>query len=205
MYSTTKDYGIGSCYPWPRDSFTYRGLCSHNACSEHVKGDLDLSAEQLEAIAAEVNEKRRAYSNAWQKKYREQNLKRVKDRERRFAAVYWQRHPVEIQAREQLRRQNRPDAIRENHLRSEAKIKASKRVYCTICGIPCSAQWELNRHNRSTRHLKNTTKAEAGVVKPYHCDLCDSSTDKKGSMKRHNRQQRHLQKVAEAKSSSCST
>lgn len=61
MHSTSKDYGIGSCCLWPRDSFSYLGLCSHNALLEMVLGDFDLSAEQLEALAADIREKNRLY------------------------------------------------------------------------------------------------------------------------------------------------
>lgn len=52
---------MGICCPWPRDSYSYGGLCSHDALLEMVAGDFDLSAEQLEAIAADIKEKNRLY------------------------------------------------------------------------------------------------------------------------------------------------
>lgn len=39
----------------------WHGLCSHNPLHKDVSGNFDLSAEQLQAIAAEVKEKNRVY------------------------------------------------------------------------------------------------------------------------------------------------
>jgi len=41
----------------PRDSFSYRGLCSHNALPEGIAGNFDLTPEQVKALAALVKEK----------------------------------------------------------------------------------------------------------------------------------------------------
>jgi hypothetical protein len=34
MQSQNKDYGMSGCCPWPRNSFSYSGLCSHSALAE---------------------------------------------------------------------------------------------------------------------------------------------------------------------------
>ncbi|KAG8161690.1 hypothetical protein KVR01_008677 [Diaporthe batatas] len=60
MRSITKDYGIGSCCPWPRDSFTYGGLCSHSSLNDPMRARLDLSAEQLELLASQNDMNKRA-------------------------------------------------------------------------------------------------------------------------------------------------
>ncbi|KAH7155412.1 hypothetical protein B0J13DRAFT_521570 [Dactylonectria estremocensis] len=57
-----KGNGIGSYCPWPREEFSYRGLCTHNPLIESPVGDFDLSPEQMEVVAAEVKARRKAYS-----------------------------------------------------------------------------------------------------------------------------------------------
>ncbi|KAI1878839.1 hypothetical protein JX265_003016 [Neoarthrinium moseri] len=76
MYNPAKKYGYGDLYPWPRTehefgdeysgsrttyTFDYDGLCSHNALFECVDGDLGLTAEQAEAMAALTKENTRLY------------------------------------------------------------------------------------------------------------------------------------------------
>jgi hypothetical protein len=58
MQSQNKDYGISGCCPWPRNSLSYIGLCSHSALAEDVTGNFELSSEQLEAVAAAIKEKK---------------------------------------------------------------------------------------------------------------------------------------------------
>lgn len=62
MLLLAKGNGIGSYCPWPREEFSYRGLCTHNPLIESPVGDFDLSPEQMEVVAAEVKARRKAYS-----------------------------------------------------------------------------------------------------------------------------------------------
>ena len=62
MKSHGKDYGVDNYCPWPRDSFSYGGLCSYSLFVELFVGNFDLSNEQLEAMAAVIKEKRRVYN-----------------------------------------------------------------------------------------------------------------------------------------------
>jgi hypothetical protein len=59
MRSRTRDCKMGSCCPWERDKFSYDGLCSHNPLSESVRGEFELTAEDLIAIAADKRERHR--------------------------------------------------------------------------------------------------------------------------------------------------
>ena len=83
MESTTKDYGIGVCCPWPRNSFLYRGLYSHNALREGPQDDFDLPAEQLEA-AATASEERRKENHRRQEKNRRNPPEAGEPRARQF-------------------------------------------------------------------------------------------------------------------------
>ena len=58
MKSEGKDYGRGNCCPWPRDSFSYNGFYGYSFLVQLVAGNFDLSNEQLEAMAAVVEEKK---------------------------------------------------------------------------------------------------------------------------------------------------
>lgn len=124
MRSNNKDYGMGACCPWPRESFTYRGLCSHNALIEQVSGKIDLSGEQLEALAAEIKESTRLYHSDYY-----QNLKATDPEKLRvqhadaYASYHTKSHDKEIA---------------KNH-RSDAKAKASRKWYCKVCDVQCTS------------------------------------------------------------------
>ncbi|RYO30883.1 hypothetical protein AA0111_g5329 [Alternaria arborescens] len=64
MKSSTKDYHMGSCCPWPRQKglFGYGGLCNHNPLTESVVGNFDLTAQQLTALDVANRERRNALS-----------------------------------------------------------------------------------------------------------------------------------------------
>jgi len=183
MKSKVKDYGMHICCPWPRDSFSYGGLCSHNALTEMVAGNFDLSGEQLEAIAAEIKEKNRLY----QAKY-SQDLK-AKDPE-----------SLTVRMREANARYNKNshDKALAKGQRHSAKAKASRRYYCDVCELECTKKYEFERHNASRRHLNNVEKAKSGVVKKYRCDVCSYSCTKPSHLETHKLGKRHRQRVAEA-------
>lgn len=60
MKAKKKDYGMGHICFWDRTQLEYDGLCTHCALDEGVRGEFELSAEQLEVYAKEREEKRRA-------------------------------------------------------------------------------------------------------------------------------------------------
>lgn len=54
MKSRTKDYYMPALCPWPRDSFTYDGCCTHFSINEQIVGhNEDLDPEEINRIAAE--------------------------------------------------------------------------------------------------------------------------------------------------------
>lgn len=64
------DYGIGACCPWPLGVFTYNGLCSHNALRDMIRGQFNLTTEQLEALSALAKERPKEQDKLWRAKYR---------------------------------------------------------------------------------------------------------------------------------------
>ncbi len=140
MNSKTKDYCMDACPPWALDSFSYDGLCSHNPLKEAVAGKFDLSPEQLEAIVAEIKEKKRSYNQL------------------SHASCY---QTLKVEDRDHLR-----DTARKVHAKyygSEKWAKkvqrfndgrrASKMFYCATCDVTCTKQGELDRHKLTARHL----------------------------------------------------
>ena len=78
-----KKYGFGNLCPWAQDSFDWNGLCSHKPLLEPVVGDLHLSSEQAEAMAAETAENNRQYGLEYAKNLRANPTKDYLEGQRR--------------------------------------------------------------------------------------------------------------------------
>ncbi|KAK7712357.1 Heat shock protein ssb1 [Diaporthe eres] len=231
MYSKTQDYLIGSCCPWPLDSFTYDGLCTHNCLHDVIAGHFNLSPEELELLDAQNKENRRIRNNINSKRHKDAkkardpegakqadkdeyarrkakdpNYHRIankKSRERRKAAdpvafkaaatetyQHYINHPIsgpKMRATQQ--------AI---HLRTRAERMASKEFHCDICPRTVKNNSALQRHFKSTRHLKKVAKRAAGVVFKYRCDLCSMATNDRGNWSKHMVSPGHEAKMAAA-------
>ncbi len=191
MRSKDKDYGMGACCPWPRGSYRYGGLCSHNALLEKVAGNFDLSPEQLDAVAADIKEKNRLYRKQYNKQYGSNHYYDQKAQDPEGVAA-------RTRAKYDRFKKKSPEKLLANGQRHAAKVKASKKFYCEICGCACTSKWEFERHNTSRRHLNNVKKANSGVVKAYRCDVCSYSFTVAPSLERHQAGKRHLERVAKA-------
>lgn len=138
LASTTEyGYSMADFCPWARDTLEYDGLCSHNPLYEAPAGDFSLSAEELEAIAAEVADRRASYMVD----YRE-NVKN-EDPESYYAA-----------AREQRAKwvKNNPEKAAANDRRTIAKAVKEKRHYCAICDHAFTKGAKLKTHLAGPKH-----------------------------------------------------
>ena len=139
MVSKDSDYGMGDCCPWPRDLFSYGGLCGHNPLHEGLIGNLDLTAEQLEDVAARAKETERANKAQWHQTQKELD-------------------PQGFAARMKLRvdrhRENNRPQIRERDLILKKKTWASKKYYCEPCDVSCTSDFALKQHTAMKTHLK---------------------------------------------------
>lgn len=144
-----KRYGFGDLFTWPRatHNFEYDGLCSHSAFLDPVRGDLNLSPEELEEIAARVREKDRVYQNEY------------------HAAM--RANPTE-QYKLTHTRNNRIQAPKTKKRQQAAK--AVQKYFCKPCSVNCRDDASLRRHNRTKRHSKKLVMGDSD----YYCDLCDS-------------------------------
>ena len=164
MRSDHKDYGMAACCYWPRDSFSYRGLCSHNALIDTVVGDFGFSDEQLEAMAAAVKEKNKQThlsSEANIKMSQKYSCDVCKvDCTSNFELVRHNgsRKHLEKVARKQ---RNSPPKKKSYSALSQAKALRLKKYFCRVCDVACPSKWELTRHNGSKRHLLKVDTSES--------------------------------------------
>ena len=206
MQSKIKDYDMANCCPWPRDSFSYGGLCSHNALWEGIAGDIDLTVEQLEDIVARAKELQRSWKKNYRKQYKAIHGDRVRELSRKSSAR---------RRKENLEQQGVKDLLRNK------TMKESHKYFCAPCGVACQSGWELWRHNGSQRHLdilarppdtsevpktKVKIAAEKSVAeKRFYYAICKVACISGWTLERHNGSRRHVKKVAMAESSSRST
>ncbi|KAK1828288.1 heat shock protein 70 [Podospora conica] len=140
----------GFC-PWPRNQFPWVGLSSHNPLLELLRGRLDLSAEQLEEIAAQRKEHKRAYHKAYIAGY--QKIRATRPEFKALRAI-----------------NNKKSVPRTRELQKIAV--AEKKFHCSVCDISVTTQARLVRHNQSPRHLE---AVERGGKLPWSCRPCDKT------------------------------
>ena len=165
----TKTYGFGSLCPWSQDSFDHNGLCNHNPLLEPVMGDLDLSAEEAEALAAEVAERRRQNAREYQRKLAENPTKQY----------------LEARRSNNAKKFPRTKAI-------QADRVAKKTFHCKPCKLSFPSNASLQAHNTTPRRQE---KAATGG-KNYQCEVCNMSFRFKSDLTQHNSTQRHMARMA---------
>lgn len=215
MMDTKKHYFYHKLCPWSLDTFQYDGFCSHSALNDPIARRFDLSSEELTTLAADNNERRRAYARAYR------GARFAEDPEGYLAAQRENAARWRARAREADRegfyakqqtyidtyKENHSGAVAAIHAKSEKKIKELG-IYpgCDLCGVdPFKSEWESDRHQRSKRHKANVKDQLNGVVKPYKCFICSYSTKVKDSLRRHKDGEHHKRKVREAQASSSSS
>ncbi|OBT70052.1 hypothetical protein VE03_00589 [Pseudogymnoascus sp. 23342-1-I1] len=164
VQSTTKDYGgFDICCPWPRDSFSYGGLCSHSPLADKIHGDLRLSPEQLKEAAEVAKAKAVEYHAECYQLERACSPERVRAERDRSSKKY---------------RKDHPDRVRKNEKTSMARAVELKKYYCDTCCIAFRQLRELKKHDTSRRHLQEIATT-AGVLGDYHCHACNTTTARK--------------------------
>jgi hypothetical protein len=196
MKPIKNDYGMLSCCRWELSTFTYGGLCTHSALNDPIKGNFDLTAAELTDLDITNRERRNRYNieyraramaidpearlakeREWSETYRNANREAYNARSRAFAAA---------------------DRAHSNALKelSRIKTKESAKYRCEICLQSCVSQWELDRHNRSSKHNIRAAKVARGVKFIHNCLPCDFMSDVKGSLTRHQASPSHKAKMA---------
>lgn len=134
---TEYGYSMAAFCPWARDTLEYDGLCSHNPLCESTFSDYSLSAEELSAMAVQMEERRARYMID----YRE-NAKN-KDPEAYYAA-----------AREQRSKwvKKNPEKAAAADRRTIAKAVKEKKHYCAICDHAFTKGAKLKTHLAGPKH-----------------------------------------------------
>ncbi|RDW73886.1 hypothetical protein BP5796_07328 [Coleophoma crateriformis] len=158
--------------PWDHATLEYDGLCSHNPLSEVPPGDHELSAEQLEAQAAELKQNRADYISEWREKTKKNKPDEYYAKANKNRKLYIQRNP---------------EAAKAATKRAKRKAVKQKSHYCFVCRHPFNTSAALTRHVAGVRHANRVAKA-AGLplAKPYRCDICPKDFNRRCDLTRHN-------------------
>lgn len=162
MRSLDTNYGhLADNRIWPVSSFPWRGLCTHSPLLEGVQG-LDLTQEQLEAIAKSRRERKNAILRAWSKAKLKANRANPT--------------PEFVAERKKInkRRYKRKKAQRDSDV--------ANAVYrCDLCGKNYTSAKELDNHRKTPLHIKR----EARGSKDFHCPHCSFTAPTTFRINRH--------------------
>jgi len=166
MASRSRHYGYHSQCPWPASSFNYDGVCSHNPLTEAVEGDLDLTTEELEEIAAAVKEKNRKYQQDYGKALR--------------AAA----SPTFKASRKAVNAKHQPK-VKLNR----SKAVADKLYHCIPCDYAAPNSTELKIHETRPSHHRKLEEAKG--IPPNYCHVCHKSFKYPSRLETHKKSKTH--------------
>lgn len=189
MYSKDKDYQIGSCCLWPRESFTYGGLCSHSALNDLVKADLKLSAEQLEMLAAqnEANKRLQANRRSRESKSRMKALDPAGVKQKNHSA-YEKQKAKDPQYFNKNKKKNRDIAKAEDPQKLKAK---DSEKYKKLKKDPVRHAKARSKRKANWRLKKAVTTAS----KEFYCGICDLACPDASRLTRHNATSTHQERA----------
>jgi hypothetical protein len=203
-YAATTDIYIDEFCLWPRDEVEWDPACSHLPLTEAIRGNLLVSPEELEFVAALRTERLAKMGNLRSQKHRAR--KREEDLE-----AYQERVRVEKNAWAEKNRS------KVNRTASEVKAKAieAKRFYCDDCELALQSDAALTAHQLTQTHLDTVAgikkseitksaiavkavRATAKAKNTHYCPVCKKAFENDWSLTRHKEGVRHLNKVAKA-------
>lgn len=169
MVSKTSNYGhLGHNAIWDREELPWNGLCTHSPLLEGI-GHLELTPEELDAIAREKKIHKNAYQREWSKA---DNAKKRANPTPEFAA---QRTKI-----------NKSKYVGKKRKRDAAV--ANQTHYCELCEKSYTSAGELEKHRQTPLHLRRDTRGE----KDFSCAPCGVSYPNKTRYDRHCRSQKHI-------------
>lgn len=177
--NTECGHGMVDMCLWARESLTYDGLCSHSPLMESPAGDFSLSAEELEAVAAEFVRRRAQYMKDYHATVKNNDPDKYLALKREERRKYVARHP---------------DGAKAADKRCMKKAVEEKTHYCAACDHAFTKKAKLTRHLTGPKHAAKVAKA-AGVKK-HHCAVCDHTFNRAADLTRHLASSRHAAKAA---------
>ena len=205
---------------WTRSCVEWDGLNTNSPFREPIIGDLELSAEQLEAIAASRKERIRAQMRERDAKYPE----RVKEWTRRKSAKRkangkldasrWARKDSGIHHCDVCDRSfEAPSALRRHNIglphlrRAEAAATGISLTDCPLCDFTSKTFQQLRKHKESEKHKRNVAASDGQPhlkrvesAKPFGCSLCKFTSKTAYELKLHKDTEKHKRNVAASQS-----
>ena len=129
-----KWFGFHGLCPWSRSAYEYTGCCSHNPLLDPVKGDLNLTKEEIEELEAATRAKDKAYASSY-------------GREKRA-------NPTEgWKASQKAKNAKQYPQTRAN----QVKAIEEKTFYCSVCDVASTDAAAQEIHNGTPRHIRWST------------------------------------------------
>lgn len=178
------DYGMSHMCPWDRRALEYDGLCSHCALNEGIRGDFDLTEEQLEVLAVEKEKKRLELKalNATNYHYKQM-------------AENYDEYITDANARVAKSRANNPGRDAKRQADRIDKALASGTFVCTLCDLSFGTKQRLDNHKQTPKHARKVDEK----ANPFRCHPCNLGYHNKSNLTRHFTSERHRKAVAALK------
>ncbi|KAL8853313.1 MAG: hypothetical protein Q9221_001789 [Calogaya cf. arnoldii] len=198
--AVTDDY-LSEYILWPRNAVDWEPLCSHNCLNEAIRGDLQLTQEELELAAqlrqARIKETTAEFSWAYRKRKREED------------ELGFRHHRTNVTKAWQDRNQSKTLKTAE---KSRAKAKESRRFLCTDCDMTFVRASALENHYGSTAHHnqvngvvkgpshkdvanRQAKRIQAINEKTFYCSACDKAFGGNGELTRHEASKLHEKRL----------
>ncbi|KFY69501.1 hypothetical protein V496_00178 [Pseudogymnoascus sp. VKM F-4515 (FW-2607)] len=182
MYN--RDYhGMSRICLWNSLALPYQGACSHSALYEGIRGQFDMTDEQLEAYAVDMETKRLELKaqNATNYHYKQM-------------LENYDEYMGNANARVYKSRALNPGRDRLRQAERAAKAHADKSYYCKLCDISYSEERTLKAHLETAKHLRKEKEAE--TPSEFFCPACNLGYANKSNFTRHEKNDRHQKAVA---------
>ncbi|KAJ4369769.1 hypothetical protein N0V83_005533 [Neocucurbitaria cava] len=185
---------------WEREAVEWGPLCSHISLKEDIKGDIYLSAEEVEIVAALRKKHRAQYIKDHRAARRGKDVDAYRAHERVTKNAWSARHRVALSETSAMNRQN---AI------------AARRFHCDVCDMSLQSQHALDKHLGTEAHADAVDGVQKSEMSQYalnlkaqraankaacihHCSVCNKSFENDWSLTRHKEGKRHIAKEAKA-------
>jgi len=190
-FEASTDSFLSHLYLWPREAVSWGPLCSHLPLNEAIRGNLDMSPEELEIIAA----LRTA-----------QLAKNALERSRRYRAKQTEEDPVGFLQKNAAAKLswsiNHRDQVNKTATKGRASRIEKKQHHCHDCDTSLQSAHALEKHLASQDHKDRAAgrrrnapsdsavavaavRANAKANKTHHCLPCNKSFSNDWSLTRH--------------------
>lgn len=180
MKARLGDYGMGHLCRWDRRMLEYDGCCSHCALNEGIPGDFTLSAEQLEALAAEKEQKRLVLKALNATNYHFKQME-----------TNYDEYIGESSKRVARSRANNPGRDKMRQAERIQKAEEERTFYCERCDIVYGTKQRLEKHEKTAKHIRK----EFESTNPFRCAPCNLGFHNQSNLTRHEKTLRHLKNV----------